>query len=90
MLSIFILIILIYISISHNRPLALSGAFAIITALLSIIFGNSLTESVIAAFINFGLSWLLFTALEKFEGESTWWAIAIGFIFSYTFLTFYV
>ena len=79
MISLIILIGLIKVSIHYNNPLALAGIYAVATTLFSAMFGVEFAVLVISATITFGLTWLFFGLLDRYEDSGVWWGIVIVF-----------
>lgn len=79
MIGLILLIAFIKISIYYNNPLVLAGIYTVITTLLSAMFEVEIAALLISAIITFGLMWLFFWLLDRYEDSNIWWGIVIVF-----------
>lgn len=79
MISLILLIGLIKASLHYNNPLALAGIYTVATTLFSAMFGVEFAVLFISATITFGLTWLFFRLLDRYEDSGIWWGIIIVF-----------
>lgn len=79
MIGLILLIGFIKISLHYNNPLALAAIYTIATSVFSAVFGVEFDVLIISATITFGLMWLFFWLLDRYEDSGVWWVIAIVF-----------
>lgn len=79
MISLFLLVAFVKISIHYNNPLVLAGLYTILATLFSAAFGVELATLAVAAMVTFGLTWLFFWLLDRYEDSGVWWGIMIVF-----------
>lgn len=79
MIGSILLIAFIKISLHYNNPIALAAIYTVAATLVSAIFGVELAVLFISATVTFGLTWLFFWLLDRYEESGVWWAIAVGF-----------
>jgi hypothetical protein len=79
MISSILLIAFIKVSLHYNNPITLAAVYTVATALISAMFGVELAVLFISATITFGLMWLFFWLLDRYEDSNGWWAIAVIF-----------
>ena len=79
MISSILLIAFIKVSLHYNNPVALAAIYTVATTLISAMLGVEITVLFISATITFGLMWLFFWLLDRYEESGVWWAIAIIF-----------
>ncbi len=79
MLGILLLVGFIKISIHYNNPVVLAGAYSVIVTLLSSAFGYELSTLLISGVLTFGIIWLFFWLLKRFEDTGIWWLVVILF-----------
>lgn len=79
MLSVILLIGFIKVSLHYNNPIALAAVYTAATTVISAMFGTEFAVLFISATITFGLMWLFFWLLDRYEESGTWWAVAVGF-----------
>lgn len=76
-----LLIGFIKLSLDHNYPLILAGAYTVLTTLVMIMLGHPFLAIVVFFILALSISWLGFWLLERFEESGVWWIIAIAFPF---------
>ncbi len=79
MISLILLIAFIKVSLHYNNPLFLAVLYTVATTLISVMFGVEFDVLFISATITFGLMWLFFWLLERYEDSSLWWAVVMVF-----------
>ena len=79
MISLILLIAFIKVSLHYNNPIALAAIYTAATSVFSAMFGVGFAVLFISATITFGLTWLFFWLLDRYEESNVWWAIAITF-----------
>lgn len=79
MFGLIILIGLIKVSLHYNNPVVLAVIYAAATTLFSAMFGVEFAVLFISATITFGLTWLFFSLLERYEDSGVWWLVVIVF-----------
>lgn len=77
MLSLLLLVVFIKISIHYNNPLLLAGSYAVLATAFNAALGAGLAVTVISAVFTFGLTWLFFWLLDRFEDSNVWWLVVI-------------
>lgn len=76
-LNIFILVALIKLLLSTDKPVLCAGIYAGLAFLFSLMT-FPLGVAVLAGAIRFVLAFIYFWLLSKFEGSGLWWLILIG------------
>jgi hypothetical protein len=79
MISSILLIAFIKVSLHYNNPVALAAIYTVAATLVSAMFGVGFAVLFISATVTFGLTWLFFRLLDRYEDSGVWWAIAVGF-----------
>lgn len=79
MISFLLLIGFIKVSLHYNNPLLLAGLYTVATTLISSMLGVEFAVLFISATITFGLMWLFFLLLDRYEDSSLWWAVVMVF-----------
>lgn len=79
MISAIILVAFIKLSIHYNNPLVLAGSYALITALFSIGLDVAPLVVLVSALITFGMMWLFFWLLSRYEESGIWWVLVVIF-----------
>lgn len=79
MIGFLLLIAFIKISLHYNNPIALAAIYTVATTVFSVMFGIEFTVLFISATLTFGLTWLFFWLLDRYEDSNVWWAVAIIF-----------
>ncbi len=78
MFSTLVLIGLIYLLIHSNNPLLCAGIYASVVLIFNLLFGNPLIIVLVCSAIRFGLAYLYFWLLDRFQGSGIlWWIILI-------------
>jgi hypothetical protein len=75
--KILILIGLVGLLRSTNKPFLCAGIYAVAGFLINLMY-SPLREVLMASMIGFFLSWLYFFLLDKFENSVWWWIILLG------------
>ena len=79
MISFILLAAFIKLSIHYNNPLVLAGLYTAIATLFSAMFGVGIVVLLVSAAITFGLMWLFFWLLVRYEDTSVWWGLVVVF-----------
>jgi hypothetical protein len=79
MISLILLIAFVKISIHYNNPLVLAGAYTVLTTLISAMFTAEIAVVMVSAIITFGLTWVFFWLLDRFEDSGVWWVLVTVF-----------
>ncbi len=79
MISLILLVAFIKVSLHYNNPIALAALYTVATTGFAAMFGVEITVLFISATITFGLMWLFFWLLDRYEDSSVWWLIAVIF-----------
>jgi hypothetical protein len=79
MISLILLVAFIKVSLHYNNPIILAVIYTVATTVVSAMFGVEITVLFISATITFGMMWLFFWLLDRYEDSHLWWAIAIIF-----------
>lgn len=79
MLSIILLIGFIKISLHYNNPPVLAGIYTGFTTIINAFLIQDLTVVALSAAATFGLMWLFFWLLDRFEDSGLWWLFVFLF-----------
>ena len=79
MISVFLLVALIKLSVHYNNPLVLAGAYTALTTLAAAASGVEFAVLAVSTVLTFGLTWLFFWLLDRYEDSGSWWALVIIF-----------
>jgi RsiW-degrading membrane proteinase PrsW (M82 family) len=79
MIGAIILVAFIKLSIHYNNPLVLAGSYTLITALFSMGLDVAPLVVLVSAIITFGLMWLFFWLLDRYDESGIWWVIVAIF-----------
>ena len=88
MLSALILAALVKLNLAIEKPMVPTAIFTLIAFVLGLLLEHPFLAVVIAAPINFGLSFLYFWLLKRTEGQGAWWVVPIGGIIVFMGLGF--
>ena len=79
MISLLLLAAFVKLSIHYNNPLVLAGSYTVAAALVSAMLGVEISVLLISIVVTFGLTWLFFWLLDRYEDSGVWWAVVIIF-----------
>jgi hypothetical protein len=76
-LKVVVLAALVRVLIITNRPLLCAGIYVSISFVFSLLSGSSFVYLLIASAISFGLAFLYFWLLDRFEESVMFWVILV-------------
>ena len=87
MISVILLVAFIKLSVLYNNPLVLAALYTGVVGLLTAAMGVGLVPLLISSVLIFGLIWLFFWLLDRYEESGAWWVLVIVFPILLLFLS---